>query len=261
MGEISTHIPTNFIVDPQKNAANAHSGHNVTFGKLESCHLDVAIKPFTVSDGKTLETRRSMAEHELRMYQLIQKLGFQTLKPITVMDENDVAYLVSEYTPDLVPGTSFDLTGPVDQNKKGKTPAQVSSEILGLLGLLHNKGITHGDAKLRNYVYHRLTGKGPYVVDLEGAQKHESAHPGGVEFFENAVRNDLGSLTRNIGQNGFGACYKDTDLENIFYDLLYTPYAKQREGQGSIPGSTTEAAVRAYKIGVNEYNGVGYRYV
>jgi hypothetical protein len=256
--QISQLLPSNFIVDEGKSAGNAHSGHNVVFGVLEG--LDVAVKPFEGADGRTLESRRNKAEHEMRMYELVRKLGYLTLKPKEVIDEHGIAYLISFYTPNLITGTSFDLTRPLADSSRGKSNIEVVTEIMSETGKLHSDEVTHGDAKLRNYAFNRKTGAGPYIIDLEGAQKHKSKSSRGSEFFYNAVRNDIRSITYNMGQNGLASGMCLPDIKDVFDDLLIAPYVSSLEDASTLTKATVENAYLSFTNGIQKYSTIDYKY-
>lgn len=255
----SVPLPTEFQIDLNKTAGNAHSGHNVVFGDLGG--VEVAVKPFCGADGRTLESRRNKAEHEFRMYKLVQKLGYSTLQPLEVLEEHGIAYLISAYTPNLVASTSFDLTRPLGDSKRGKSTTDVVTEVCQSIGELHKDEITHGDAKLRNFPFHRLTKEGPYVVDLEGAQKHKSSHTRGAEYFENAVRNDLRSISYNLGQNGLGALLPLADRKDIFEGIILDSYLAGVSNAHEIPRSTIDNALQSYINGVQKYIEVDHEIV
>jgi hypothetical protein len=250
-------LPSEFELDHLKSAGNAHSGHNVVFGRLKG--FDVAVKPFEGADGRTLESRRNKAEHEMRMYKLLQELGYLTLKPKEVIDEHGIAYLITFYTPNLITGTSFDLTRPLEDTTRGKSNLDVVTEIMSETGKLHSDEITHGDSKLRNYAFHRKSGAGPYIIDLEGAQKHKSKSPGGYEFFNNAARNDIRSIMYNMGQNGLGARMSTSDQQDIFDDLLIAPYVSNLGDSLKLEKSTIENAHLSYTNGVQKFIDNGIR--
>lgn len=250
-------LPSNFDLDHKKSAGNAHSGHNVVFGSLDG--IEVAIKPFEDADGRTLESRRTKAEHEMRMYKHVEKLGYLTLRPKDVIDEHGIAYLVTYYTPNLITGTSFDLTRPLEDTTRGKSNVEVVTEIMSATGKLHSDEVTHGDAKLRNYAFHRQTGSGPYIVDLEGAQEHDVNSPGGSEYFSNLAKNDLRSITHNMGQNGLASEGRLPDVKDVFDDLLIAPYISSLGIAPTPSKATIENAYLAFMSGVDEHKAIGPR--
>jgi hypothetical protein len=244
-------LPTGFELDSKKTAGNAHSGHNVVFGVLGE--EEVAVKPFVGADGRTLESRRNKALHEKRMYETVKGMGFLTLDPIEVAEEHGIAYLVTSYTPNLITGTSFDLTRPLGDTSRGKSGAEVVSEIMSVTGELHEHEVTHGDAKLRNFAFHRVTGDGVYVVDLEGAQKHNSHSTGGSEYYENAVKNDLRSIAYNLGQNGLATSLDEATQMDVFDDLIIAPYASSLSDTSRLRCSVVDATLLSFNNGILKY--------
>ena len=191
-----------FCEVPSRLAGNTQSFHEVVFGTYDG--IDVAIKPYK-DDGQGIRECMRLAEHEESMYERVGELGYLTFITLGILESKDAALLVTKYEPDIMSATTLPIgeVGRKFENEIVIDPSIAISGIATTIAHLHNDAITHGDAKPRNFSFHRRTGIGPIVLDLEAARDHRKSGKRN-EYFVNSVRNDLRSMTYSLGYQGFG---------------------------------------------------------
>jgi hypothetical protein len=240
-------LPKGFEEIPSRLAGNTQSAHGVVFGKLYD--QDVAIKPFEEAGQGVRECVRK-ARHEEAMYERVRDLGYLTFLSLDVIEMPEGALLVTAYEPDLMSGSTLSL-GEVGQSTTRREAVGATEGVMKIarvLGHLHNDGVTHGDAKPRNFSFHRKSGIGPLVVDLEVARDHGKDGTG-HEYFWHAVRADMRSLTYSLGFQGFGG-ESMKGAWQLLEEIVLGPYHEVAERP--LPASTLQAA----KNGLMEGRGV-----
>lgn len=237
-----------FIINPELRKGSTDSAHGVVFGHHEQ-YGDVAAKTFA---GLHASER---ARNEEDMMKAISDMGFISLKPIVVVESEDLtmrAVLLTEYEEGLDSLNTFSLDA-APSTPEGAAIEGAVSNIAYELGALHGQNVSHGDPQTKNFAYKRGGEGKPVIYDLEGSQKHSTRTDRGAELFRNRAIGDLDRFTRSLGRRQFGGA-SDEQAKKHFGETVVEPYlagagnvaGRQQIEEAAIQAGDTLAEVRSY---------------
>ncbi len=212
-----------FVPLPGHQLGATDSAHGVFFGRAGK-HT-VAIKPFSGEDAL------ASAEHEYGMLETVRNLGFQTLKPMRVVNTaNALAFLLTEYQENL---TTLSTVLPRDNHSTTKLLQTASKH----LGEIHAAHVTHGDAQTKNHGIDST--EKPMLFDFERGGSDTIGH-----VRSDPYAHDMRSLMQSLAYARYGGPHVETAAERVFEDVV-EPYVS------SIGSETYSTGQKPIDVGIN----------
>jgi len=226
--EIFFHLDKRFSHKPGLELGATDSAHEVFFGRRGSD--DVAVKPYRGEDSL------KKARHESRMLSIIRRAGFLSLEPLTVIADRSErnAFLLTRYVPNLT-----SMAAVVAQQRRD--PKELIRQTAVTLAQLHGKGISHGDAQIKNFALFPGCGGKIAVIDPEKGGQESTGH-----YKVQPYHHDLESLGQSLAHKGYGGYDPDIAGDILIRDVV-GPYVHVAEKHG-VPGAHDigESALMAF---------------
>jgi len=217
-----------FRVDRTSGAES--SAHQVFFGGLtgNTGTVNVAIKPMD---------RRGALMAEWVNLHLVRRRGFETFRPMGMMLTNEGGFLLTERRDKVESMDNADWASTITHRQSHEAMLDDLRKVGPVLAGLHDAGIFHGDAQLKNVVMDQKGGI--YFIDWEAATIVEPPIWGELTEIQSGevgikTEKDLkalfGSLLRARSDGGVGmlnGLTPDTQF-SIFRELVLTPYLEER---------------------------------
>lgn len=196
------------------------SGHQVFFASNGKKRL--AIKPYWK------ESPLARAHREAEMLRVIRKAGFLTFTPEAPIESKDgrIAFLPTVYVPNL-----RSMSSVVSGGAHNSGVAQQVSRTARTLGQLHAKGISHGDAQIKNFMVDPNDKKRILVPDPERGGTEEFGHPKNDPY-----QHDIDSLVQSLAYKRYGGTQTDAAGDVIIQDVL-EPYYETISGASHLATS------------------------
>lgn len=206
-------------------------------GARDSKHGVFALE-ITPEDTEVVQTlvvkpqsdRPERADIEFSMLRTVKAMGFTAITPLAVATQpsNSTRYLVTEYVPNLHVYTELAWRdGYLGSELHTDTLVPALREAAGFLFDIHSRGITHGDAQLKNIVRHK---SGEFVlVDLENGQVHKEKD----EKWLAAVADDFKSLVSSLWHLGYLQLSSPDVFSKELSEHLYDIYIRRMEEEGT----------------------------
>lgn len=215
-----------FVPRPGVQLGAVDSVHEVFFGRLGD--KDVVVKP---------HTNELTARHEEQMLRIALRSGIRAVKAVGVYVDNSDAYLVTHHEP-LISAAGLPLA-----KRDNLEVARSVSDVARALAEMHGKGMSHGDAQIKNFGLVRdLTTDRPPIItyDFEKAGTDTVGHVKTDPF-----GHDVDSLAQSLAYKGFGG--SDLDLAaGHLEEFVLEPYAVEASRLGLDPTNTARAVEGAY---------------
>lgn len=229
----------NVEILPGARLSAADSQNGVIFGELDfvvqeqPSSAKVAIKPFKPNEEDPDKAQRALCEHDC--LQKAAELGFDTLRPLALMKDNETTYLITELRRDIQTLDNVDWTiSPSDERYATEVLPHLTF-IAEHMGERHGKGLFDDDPQPKNFAKGD-TGQA-IVIDLESASvasnasEHADWLSGGYEVRDSkayqGVKQFWFAHTRGIGveHNNIFLAGEDYDTYmRVFGGDFLTPY-------------------------------------
>lgn len=224
---------------------SAHETRIGTYGNIV-----VAAKPFFGKDAA------ANAQAEYTLTEDVAEKGFLTPEPIAVVPHSrlDAAVYMSRYIPGITGFNSLKINDDLD-SERGRVLIANLGDLAMMLGDLHDHGVTHGDAQIKNFgILQKPITKAPagslIAYDFEKAAIHDTQTAPSEDFRLGAIR-DLGKIAYSLGYRHFGGYHPFTATDAL-HEAVFTPYleespAEQRLGS-AVVGEALEHAEEQFLI-------------
>lgn len=218
--ELMRTVGENFVQHERRLIAASDSAHKVVLGELDG--QSVAVKPYRSKHGLQYKAR-----NEFNVTNEVWRKGIRTAEPLKVipLKRQRVALYISRYIPDLIGAHTLSYESD-PETFKGAAVSEAVTDVVGLLGSLHDKGITHGDAQLKNFAFssHDVFSdrhKDPYVYDFENGMIHQEG--AASQKFVDASRGDIQKLVHSLGSRQYGG-FDDEVAEDLIREHVVEQY-------------------------------------
>lgn len=224
---------------------SAHETRIGTYGNIR-----VAAKPFFGKDAEY------SARAEFSLTQEVAEKGFVTPRPFKVVPHHrhDAAIYMSHYMPGITGINSLRINDDLE-SKRGKILIANLGDLAILLGNLHDSGVVHGDAQIKNFGILQAPvdtfAQGSLVTyDLEKANIYDTQKPTTAAFKRDAAE-DLGKVAYSLGYRYFGG-YDPYAATDALHEAVFAPYlelspAEQRLGGDAVGSALEHAEVQFLK--------------